>query len=349
MGEYLFINKNKRLNYTNNNKNQNIKDENLIIETLYCGICSSDLKIIKQGHPALTYPIIPGHEIVGKIKKIGTNFSYLFREGLKEDDIVTIYPGITCGRCKYCRSKRYNLCENIKILGFNYNGGFNSIIDFNGDLQGRVHLNKIEETKDVYLFTLAEPVSCIINIFDNLKVYNGDKLLILGAGIMGQLTSVVARYYGVKNTYMMDYSDNNIIYPLKNNFVKIKDDNDEIAKISQIKPDIIIIATSDFHQYSALIEVIPKGARVCYFSGAGNNQGNPLNPNLIHYKEIEIRGYYGNTPLQNKKAVELIKKEKLLFMNFTKNNIYNLKRYRYVFRQAYNRKGKKYIFKFKDY
>lgn len=82
-----------------------------------CGICSADVKMVTQGHRALNYPRIPGHEIAGVIEQSRTN---KFKEGNR----IKIAQGLRCGMCSYCLKGMDNLCPNRQILGFTYNGGF---------------------------------------------------------------------------------------------------------------------------------------------------------------------------------------------------------------------------------
>ena len=356
--EYIQINKNKKLEYKRVFTDQS---EGLIIETLYTGICSSDLKIIKKGHPAIRYPVIPGHEIVGRIKRISDRFSYLKDQGFKEGDIVQVYPGITCSRCKYCQSNRQNLCESIKIIGFNYPGGFSSLLAFKNDLEGSIHLTKIKTANDdlLALYVMAEPVSCLINVFENIPLYHGDRLLIIGAGFMGQLGAIVALNYGIDNIFLIDPSlkdkDKNVNQYLKDTlkkdrFLSMDDESEEMVKIRELKPDIVLIATSNFESTPLLPDAVSKGGRICYFSGTSKKFSrkytDSIGPNIIHYGEIFIRGFYGNTPIQNQRAVELITKNKKIFTNFIQDAIYPVQNYREAFKRAFNESGKKFIFSF---
>ena len=344
MNHKLVINKEKKLYYYTYSKIPN--NNGLLIKNLYCGICSSDLRIIKQGHPALEYPRVPGHEIIGQIAKIGYSFEYLNKQGFKKGDFVQIYPGITCGNCKYCRTGRENLCKSIKIIGFNYDGGFSSYSHFANDT-GLIHLTKLSSTNDLYLYSIAEPLASCINVFDNTPIYQEDKLLIIGSGFMGQLLSIVAYFFGIENQYIIDFNFRKLSKTLPSNPKAIKiTTNNEVAKINEINPDIVILATGDFPEHHILPEVLSKGARICYFSGSSNhNISNNYNFNYIHYKEINIRGFYGSTPQQNKKAIKIIDTYKEFFKSFIGSEIYPLENYKNAFKKAYSHTVPKVIFK----
>jgi alcohol dehydrogenase, propanol-preferring len=81
-----------------------------------CGICRTDLHVVdgELTHPKL--PLIPGHEIVGRVVE-GTSFAVGQRVGIP-------WLGSTCGECRYCRREQENLCEYAKFTGYTRNGGY---------------------------------------------------------------------------------------------------------------------------------------------------------------------------------------------------------------------------------
>ena len=85
-----------------------------------CGVCRTDLHVVDGELPNATLPIVPGHEIVGRVKAIGAGVS-----GFVIDDRVGVpWVGATCGTCPYCRSDRENLCDTPVFTGYTRDGGF---------------------------------------------------------------------------------------------------------------------------------------------------------------------------------------------------------------------------------
>ena len=85
-----------------------------------CGVCRTDLHVVdgELAHPLL--PIIPGHEIVGRVDAIGANV-----KGLQIGERVGIpWLGHTCGTCSYCMGLRENLCDRPLFTGYTIDGGF---------------------------------------------------------------------------------------------------------------------------------------------------------------------------------------------------------------------------------
>ncbi|MCL4500074.1 MAG: zinc-dependent alcohol dehydrogenase family protein [Chloroflexi bacterium] len=85
-----------------------------------CGVCRTDLHIVDGELPDPMLPIIPGHEIVGSVDKLG--------EGVERFDVgdrVGIpWLGWTCGACHYCKTGQENLCDNARFTGYTINGGY---------------------------------------------------------------------------------------------------------------------------------------------------------------------------------------------------------------------------------
>lgn len=85
-----------------------------------CGVCRTDLHVVDGELPHPQLPIIPGHEIVGRIDLIGAGVT-----GLQVGERVGIpWLGHTCGTCPYCRGQRENLCDHPLFTGFTRDGGF---------------------------------------------------------------------------------------------------------------------------------------------------------------------------------------------------------------------------------
>lgn len=85
-----------------------------------CGVCRTDLHIVDGELPDPKLPIIPGHEIVGSVDKLGDGVQR-FHVG---DRVGIPWLGWTDGTCPYCRSGRENLCDNARFTGYTIDGGY---------------------------------------------------------------------------------------------------------------------------------------------------------------------------------------------------------------------------------
>jgi propanol-preferring alcohol dehydrogenase len=90
------------------------------VKVLACGVCRTDLHVVDGELPDPRTPIIPGHEIIGRIDAIGPDV-----EGLSMGERVGVpWLGHTCGVCPYCRMRRENLCDHPAFTGYTRDGGF---------------------------------------------------------------------------------------------------------------------------------------------------------------------------------------------------------------------------------
>jgi propanol-preferring alcohol dehydrogenase len=151
-----------------------------------CGVCRTDLHIVDRELPDIKYPIIPGHEVVGRVDAVGPDVGHL-----KPGDRVGVpWLGYTCGVCSYCRSGQENLCDRPLFTGYTRNGGF------------ATHM--IADAR--YTFPLGEggddvataPLLCAGLIGWRSLVMAGDAthLGIYGFGAAGHIIAQVARWQG---------------------------------------------------------------------------------------------------------------------------------------------------------
>jgi propanol-preferring alcohol dehydrogenase len=92
----------------------------VLVEVMSCGICRTDLHIIDGDLLKPKLPLVLGHEIIGRVVKIGNNVTKL-----RVGDLVGIpWLGYTCGKCKYCKKGQENLCDFALFTGYTMDGGY---------------------------------------------------------------------------------------------------------------------------------------------------------------------------------------------------------------------------------
>ena len=153
---------------------------------LACGVCRTDLHVVDGELPDPRTPIIPGHEIVGRIDAIGAGV-----EGLKVGDRVGVpWLGHTCGVCPYCASQRENLCDTPQFTGYTRNGGFATAVV----ADARFAFPLGETGEDVAL----APLLCagLIGWRSLVLAGAGERLGVYGFGAAGHIVAQVARWQG---------------------------------------------------------------------------------------------------------------------------------------------------------
>jgi alcohol dehydrogenase, propanol-preferring len=92
----------------------------VLVRVNACGVCRTDLHVVDDELPHVHVPIVPGHEIVGRVEHAGTNVT-----DLQPGDRVGIpWLAHTCGRCEYCRNGQENLCPDAAFTGYDVDGGY---------------------------------------------------------------------------------------------------------------------------------------------------------------------------------------------------------------------------------
>jgi alcohol dehydrogenase, propanol-preferring len=160
--------------------------EQIRIKVTACGVCRTDLHVVDGELPDPRVPIIPGHEIVGRIDAIGPGV-----EGLAMGERVGIpWLGQTCGVCPYCRMQRENLCDRPVFTGYTRDGGFATATI--ADARFAFPLGEVGD--DVSL----APLLCAGLIGWRSLVIAGDgkKLGLYGFGAAAHIVAQVARWQG---------------------------------------------------------------------------------------------------------------------------------------------------------
>jgi propanol-preferring alcohol dehydrogenase len=92
----------------------------VLLEVAACGVCRTDLHLLDGELPEAPLPVIPGHEIVGRVVAVGDRVDDL----AIGERVGVPWLGWTCGECRYCRMGRENLCDNARFTGYTLNGGY---------------------------------------------------------------------------------------------------------------------------------------------------------------------------------------------------------------------------------
>lgn len=141
----------------------------------HIGLCGSDLNTFKGLNPLVQLPRIPGHEIGGEVLEVGPGVSGEFRVGAR----VIVMPYTNCGTCSSCRKGRLNACRYNKTLGVQQNGGLAEEIVLPA---AKLILN---ETLAPRRLALVEPLSVGFHAVARGRVEKGDKVAVLGCGMIG--------------------------------------------------------------------------------------------------------------------------------------------------------------------
>jgi propanol-preferring alcohol dehydrogenase len=158
----------------------------VLVQVGACGVCRTDLHVVDGELPRPKLPIVPGHEIVGRVAALGRDVSR-FAEG---DRVGIPWLGWSCGACRFCRSGRENLCDRARFTGYTIDGGYEEY----ALADQRFCFPVPGEASDAE----ASPLLCAGLIGYRSLVMAGDarRLGIYGFGAAAHIVAQVARWQG---------------------------------------------------------------------------------------------------------------------------------------------------------
>ncbi|HEY3482556.1 MAG TPA: alcohol dehydrogenase [Streptomyces sp.] len=145
-----------------------------------CGICHSDALFVGAAVPGVSFPLVPGHEIAGRIDAVGEAVDSGWRVG---DRVAVGWFGGSCGHCVPCRQGDFVVCERLKVPGWAYDGGFAESVVVPADALARI--------PDALSAADAAPLGCAgVTTYNGLRrsaARPGDLVAVLGIGGLGHL------------------------------------------------------------------------------------------------------------------------------------------------------------------
>lgn len=163
------------------------KDDEVVIEVAYAGICGTDIHIRSDEYEA-DAPVVMGHEFSGHVHKLGKNVTN-YKVG---DAVVSLTAVVTCGHCRYCQEGTPMLCSERKSIGSGVNGAFAQYMV----VPART-LYPIPDGVSLKAAALCEPLACCVRgVSEVCRVNAGDIVLVSGPGAIGLLTLQVAKANG---------------------------------------------------------------------------------------------------------------------------------------------------------
>jgi alcohol dehydrogenase, propanol-preferring len=158
----------------------------LLVKIAACAVCRTDLHIVDGELTEPKLPLVPGHEIVGRVEKIGDGVA-----GFRIGDRVGIpWLGWTCGECEYCSSGRENLCERARFTGYTIDGGYAEFTLADARFAFRI--------PDPFDDVSAAPLLCagLIGYRSLRKAGDAKRLGIYGFGAAAHIVAQIARFEG---------------------------------------------------------------------------------------------------------------------------------------------------------
>jgi L-iditol 2-dehydrogenase len=168
----------------------------VLVKVMKIGVCGSDIHVYHGKHPFTQYPVTQGHEVSGKVAALGEGVT-----GFSVGQKVTIEPQVYCGRCYPCTHGKYNLCEELKVMGFQTVGTASEYVAVDAS-----KVTALPETMSFDEGAMIEPLAVTVHAVKRAGDVRGQKIAVLGAGPIGILLAQSAKALGAAQVLVTDIS-----------------------------------------------------------------------------------------------------------------------------------------------
>ena len=246
---------------------RDLRKEDVLIDILYCGICHSDLHVARNEWKSTNYPVVPGHEIIGRVSKVGSAV-----KGFKEGDLVGVGCIIGCCQsCSNCKSDLEQYCDKGFTLVFNTSdpqsglanhGGFSKQII----VEDRYVLRIPKQFQEKDLAAVAPLLCAGITTYSPLKhwkVGKGTKVGIVGLGGLGHMAVKLAHAMGAHVTVFTTSVEKSAeAKKLGADEVVVSTQSDAMKK-QEGSLDFILNTVASVHDLNAFLALLKRDGTMC--------------------------------------------------------------------------------------
>jgi len=303
----------------------------LLVKIELCGVCGTDVHTYHGYLPDAPFPLILGHEIVGKIFALGKGVKTDFLgKPVKVGDRITLVPAIHCKKCFFCTiAKTPSKCVNMVSYGFfrdpdekhYFTGGY---ADYLYLFHPDTDFFKINAPAEVAVFT--EPLAIAIHAVDRAHIRLGDTVVVQGSGTIGLLTLICAKLAGAGKIIMVSRKRKERLELARRLGADLTINMEEIPEIEErvnivrkgslsgYGADVVFECAGAPAAFSEGIKYLRDSATFCEVGHFADTGSVKINPCLdILTKNIRIEGIYDNEPEQFVRALPILEKGEFPF------------------------------------
>ncbi|MFC4517032.1 zinc-dependent alcohol dehydrogenase family protein [Streptomyces ehimensis] len=250
----------------------------VVVEVSSCGLCGTDMHILGGELPSAGYPLVPGHELTGRVVALGAGVTAP-AVGAR----VAVDPNLPCGACHYCRVGRGNLCDDYSAIGVTRDGGFAEFVA----VPARCAYVLPDELSDAAA-GLVEPLSCAVHGLNRLPRRPGEHYLIYGAGTMGLMMAAVVRGAGAASVSMVDVNAERLAFAESFAADAVATGADVLDRPQGF--EVVIDATGAVAAIEDGLTRVRKGGTFLQFGVADPARTAAFSPFAVYNREIDIIG-----------------------------------------------------------
>ncbi len=243
------------------------------------GLCGTDLHIAAGEYPFATSGVTLGHEFAGTVVEAGGEVI-----GFGVGDRIVIDPNVPCRMCRYCHDSRPHLCENPQALGVTLDGGLAE-----SAVLPATQAYRVPDGLSAEAAALTEPLACVLHAVDLGGLRPGERALILGAGPIGILCSMLLVAAGASEVLVSEPNPNR-----KERLEKIGATPIDPDAVSGDMADRVFECVGRPETMRAAVEAARPGATIMWVGVAAPDTEVPVRPYDVFKRELTIRGSYTN-------------------------------------------------------
>jgi L-iditol 2-dehydrogenase len=273
-------------------------------------ICATDLRIFNHGHfkiPEGAVRIL-GHELAGEIVAVGEQVTHL-ELGAR----VAVAPNVGCGVCWECVQGNNNLCPDYDAFGITLDGGFAEYMLITALAVQQGNVVEIPGSLSFVEAALSEPLSCCYNAQQACRLAPGETMVIMGAGPMGLMNLLLARYSGAGQVMVSEVQEARARQAVEFGADLVVDPSKRDLREAVLEAtggrgaDVVIVAVGSAALQEQAVELAARRGRVNFFAGlaAGRDRA-CVNSNWIHYGQVTITGTTGSNHRQYRQTMQLL-------------------------------------------
>jgi L-iditol 2-dehydrogenase len=285
-----------------------IADDELLVKIEACALCGSDARTFRFGASNITGPVVMGHEMAGTVAEVGRAVR-VHEPGAR----VAVAPAIPCGQCRYCLRGRETVCDGLRSIGYEFDGGFAEYMVVPASAVRAGCVNAIPDALGFIEAAVAEPLACVINGQDLLGVGPEDEVVVLGAGPVGCLHADLAKVRGARKVLLADLRPERLEMARSHGADVLLDASREDLRQRVLEEtdghgaSVVVVAAPSRAAQEQAVTLAAKRGRIDFFGGLPKTEPFiSLDANLVHYRELSIMGAYGSRPAQNREALALL-------------------------------------------
>jgi L-iditol 2-dehydrogenase len=278
-------------------------------------ICATDLRIFKHGHfkiPEGAVRIL-GHEVAGEIVAVGEQVTYLV-PGTR----VAVAPNVGCDVCWECVQGNNNLCPDYDAFGITLDGGFAEYMLITAPAVQQGNVVEIPDDLSFEEAALNEPLSCCYNAQQACRLAPGETMVIIGAGPMGLMNLLLARYSGAGQIIVSEVQEDRARQAAEFGADLVADPGKQDLREAVLKAtgghgaDVVIVAVGSTALQEQAVELAARRGRVNFFAGLAAGRDHAcVSSNRIHYGQVTVTGTTGSNHRQYRQTLQMLASDRL--------------------------------------